>query len=146
MRTEEGNQKVYIDILITNLTGSTIPAGQNNSNSQYSTTFIKESYSIDDSQMVVYSQTNTWQSTLYGQTVSTFSLRRSVDTNSVVRPCSLYQKAIQKSKTDTVTIATVAPGTSSYAVTNNVNRIVPAGFQIQATTTKPRTKVGFIYE
>lgn len=141
--TQESNQTMYIECFVTNLLGSSLPSVNTNTSPMKSYFNATMSYNVNSRFVNIYSFTNTVFSSDVNNDVS---FRGYADPDAKFTMSALGSKDIPYNKTETIQIASIAPGTSSFAITNHVDYMLPPKFILKATTTQPRTKIGVIYE
>ena len=141
--TKESNQTMYIECFVTNLLGNSLPSVNTNTNPMMAYFNATMSYNVNSRFVNIYSFTNT----VFSADVRNYvSFRGYADPDAKFTPSGLGSKSISFKKTETVPIVSLAPGTSSFAITNHVDYMLPPKFILKATTTQPRTKIGVIYE
>ena len=131
--TDESNSRLVMECIITNTLGGTakIP----NTNMQ----FIKQTATINlPLNINFYAITNDGPSGVKFVT--------STPEDTTIKSYTFGPKRMYYSKDESFSIATISTGTAAYAVTNDVNYLVPYGFKLQTQTVSPFTKIGFIYE
>lgn len=126
--TDQQNINLHIECVVTNLTGENLP--------KHDASFWRQSITKPVN-TYLYISTNDQNGIKVGL---------SINTNNVIKTYTKGQKKVYFAKDENYTIATLSPGTSAYAVTNDVNYLVPFGFKLQTQTVSPFTKIGFTYE